>query len=282
MPHGVSGRRLRLLRTRDRLHPLSFVTMPKYLLYASAVLLICSAGLSFLNKNKMALKNVEIADTHAQATSAQNDATKAKAAQKVAEKNAADATTKANDTQTQLTAAQGQVTDLTTKLADTTKKMTDDDTQLADLQKQVANLPKAAPGAPPEDIAKKIDDLTKERDELKVVKEGLESQTKSALAQVASLQREQQARATGASMNGLRGQVLAVDHNWNFVVLNLGNRNGVNNNASMIIQRGGSMVGRVKITSVEPSQSVADIVPNSVPAGIDVRPGDTVVFPGGS
>ena len=48
----------------------------------------------------------------------------------------------------------------------------------------------------------------------------------------------------------------------------------------MVVERGGSMVGRLKITSVEPSQSVADIVPNSVPAGIDVRPGDTVVFQG--
>jgi cell shape-determining protein MreC len=71
-----------------------------------------------------------------------------------------------------------------------------------------------------------------------------------------------------------------VDRNWNFVVLDLGNRNGINNNATMIVQRGGSMVGRVRITSVEPSQSVADIIPNSVPAGVTVQPGDTVVYSG--
>ncbi len=110
------------------------------------------------------------------------------------------------------------------------------------------------------------------------MREGLEGQVKSAQAQTASLSKQIADRASGASMNGLRGQVLAVDHNWNFVVLNLGNRNGVNNSAEMVVQRGGSMVGRLRITSVEPSQSVADIVPNSVPAGVDVRPGDTVVF----
>ena len=64
------------------------------------------------------------------------------------------------------------------------------------------------------------------------------------------------------------------------MVLDLGGRSGVNNNATMIIQRGGSLVGRVRVTSVEPSQSVADIIPNSVPAGIAVQPGDTVVYSG--
>ena len=114
--------------------------------------------------------------------------------------------------------------------------------------------------------------------EFKILKDGLEGQVKAAQEQTARLSKQIADRNTGVSMNGLRGQVLAVDHNWNFVVLNLGNRNGVNNNAEMVVERGGSMVGRLRITSVEPSQSVADIVPNSVPAGIDVRPGDAVVF----
>ena len=254
--------------------------MPKIFLIASAVLLLLSAGLSFVNKNKLTTKIVEANDAHTAATAAQSDATRAKTAQKTAEKNAADATTKASDLQQSLTASATQVTDLNTKLADASKSVTDKDAQITTLQKTIDSLPKAAPGAPPEDFAKKLDDLTRERDELKVVREGLDGQVKSAQAQVASLSKQIADRATGASMAALRGQVLAVDHNWNFVVLNLGNRNGVNNNASMVVQRGGSMVGRLKITSVEPSQSVADIVANSVPAGIEVRPGDTVVFAG--
>jgi hypothetical protein len=51
-------------------------------------------------------------------------------------------------------------------------------------------------------------------------------------------------------------------------------------NATLIVQRGASMVGRIRITSVEPSQSIADIIPNTVPAGISVQPGDLVVYPG--
>ena len=255
--------------------------MPKIFLLASAVLLLLSSGLSFLNKNKLAAKNAEISQSHDETAAAQRASTAAAAAAKKAEKARDEAATKATDLQTQLSASASTVSDLNGKLADATKSVADKDAQIADLNKKITSAGPAIPGATPApDADAKIAELTHQRDELTVVKESLENQLKGAQAQAASLQRQATARASGESMNGLRGQVLAVDHNWNFVVLNLGGRRGVNNNATMIIQRGGSLVGRVKITSVEPEQSVADIIPNSVPAGIEVRPGDTVVFPG--
>lgn len=254
--------------------------MPKIFLYASAVLLLLSAGLSFLNKSKLAARTAELGEAHTAATTAQSDAARAKTAQKTAEKNAAEAVTKASDLQTQLTDINSKTSDLNGKLDAVSKSVAEKDASIADLTAKLANQPKTPTGEAIPDAGKQIADLTHERDELKVVKDSLEGQVKSAQAQTAMLSKRIADRDTGASMNGLRGQVLAVDHNWNFVVLNLGNRNGVNNNAELVVQRGGSMVGRIKITSVEPSQSVADIVPNSVPAGIDVRPGDTVVFEG--
>lgn len=83
---------------------------------------------------------------------------------------------------------------------------------------------------------------------------------------------------------GLEGKILAVNPSWNFVILNLGDRNGVVNNAEMLInrmtQRGPMMIGKVRITSVEPSTSIADIVVNSVRQGTSVQPGDTVIYSG--
>ena len=254
--------------------------MPKIFLIASAVLLLLSAGLSFANKSKLAAKNLELGDAHTAATAAQSAAAKAKTAQMTAEKNAADAATKASELQGQLTAATTQTSELNTKLADATKNVTDLQTKLDAAIAEKNAAPKTPAGEPIPDAAQKIADLTHQLDEQKVVREGLEGQVKTAQAQTAMLSKRIADHDAGIVANGLRGQVLAVDHNWNFVVLNLGNRNGVNNAAEMIVQRGGSMVGRVKITSVEPSQSVADIIPNSVPAGVDVRPGDTVVFQG--
>ena len=256
--------------------------MHKIYLYISAALLIASAGLSFINKTKLTSKVAEAAQAKSQATDAQAAAARAKTAQTKAEKAATDAASKTGDLQTQLTAATSQANDLNGKLEAATKSVTEKDAKIADLNIQLASNKPAGLAAPSDDVQKQIAALTSERDELKVVKDGLTGQLAAARAQTETLQRQVALRASGAAMNGLHGKVLAVDHNWNFVVLNLGNQSGVNNNATMIVQRGGSLVGRVKITSVEPSQSVADIVPNSVPAGIEVRPGDTVVFAGGS
>jgi hypothetical protein len=52
------------------------------------------------------------------------------------------------------------------------------------------------------------------------------------------------------------------------------------NNAELLISRGGQLIGKVRITSVEPSTSVADIVVNSVRTGLTVQPGDTVIYRG--
>jgi cell shape-determining protein MreC len=80
--------------------------------------------------------------------------------------------------------------------------------------------------------------------------------------------------------NGLEGRILAVNPSWNFVILSLGDKNGVVNNAELLINRGGQLIGKVRITSVEPSTSVADIVVNSVRSGLTVQPGDTVIYRG--
>ena len=184
--------------------------------------------------------------------------------------------------QTQLTAATTQVTTLNGQVDEAKKNVDAKEAEIQRLTKVVTDLnagpkPGAIAAADPDAKAKEMDIQLAE---LKTVKEQLESQLKLAQTRTAALEKQVADRASGASMNGLTGRILAVNRDWNFVILSLGNRNGVNSNATMIVQRGGSTVGKVRITSVEPSQSVADIVPNSVPAGINVQPGDTVVYPG--
>ena len=255
--------------------------MSKYLLIASALLLLGSTGLSFLNKSKLAATLDDDRAAHQDATAAHTDANKAHVALTKSLSDTKDANQKAADAQSQLGAVQSQLTDLTAKVDIANKAVADKDAQLADLNKKLGDaMPKVGNDPNAGNIAQQIDDLKKQRDELQVVADGLRDQVKGVQGQLAEAQRREAARVQGTSMNGLRGHVLAVDRNWNFVVLDLGDRNGVNNNATMIVQRGGSLVGRLKITSVEPSQSIADIVPNSVPAGVTVQAGDTVVFPG--
>ena len=79
---------------------------------------------------------------------------------------------------------------------------------------------------------------------------------------------------------GLTGQVLAVNRAYNFLVISLGDKQGVAMNGEMIVKRGGLQVARVKITSVEPTTSIADIVPGSLGRGVNVQAGDEVIYPG--
>ena len=171
--------------------------------------------------------------------------------------------------------------DLNTKSAPPRPDVTAKQAELDVLNKKLADTAGKTPtGEANPDIAKQIDDLKHQKDELQLVKDSLANQLKASQDQLAAAGARAAAIENKSAMLGLRGQVLAVNREYNFVVLNLGSRNGVSGNATMIVQRGGSLVGRVRTVSVEPSQSVADIVPNSVPAGVVVQPGDTVIFPG--
>jgi hypothetical protein len=255
--------------------------MPKILLIAAAVLLVISSGFGYLNKVKLDEKQLALTNETAAKSAALADGAKAHAAQKKAEKAALDANNRGNELEASLASATSKVNDLSQQVDDAKKNLTDKDAQIAELNDKVTRLsgmPTPAPATSAEQEALK--EAIAQRDELKAVKDGLESQLKGAQSQLAALQKRDSDRDTMISMNGLHGRVLAVDRNWNFVVLDLGNRNGVVANAVMVVQRGASMVGKVRITTVEPSQSIADIVPNTVPAGINVEPGDSVIYPG--
>jgi hypothetical protein len=74
---------------------------------------------------------------------------------------------------------------------------------------------------------------------------------------------------------GLTGHVMAVDKKYSFVVLNVGESQGVAKNGKLLVNRGGKLVGKVRVTRVEPNSSVANILPDWKLA--EVREGDQVL-----
>ena len=87
-------------------------------------------------------------------------------------------------------------------------------------------------------------------------------------------------KATRKDLTGLQGKVLAFNPGWNFVVLNVGDQQGVLVNAPLLVIRGNVPVARLRVTSVERATSVADVIPASTARGVTVQPGDTVIFEG--
>jgi hypothetical protein len=63
-------------------------------------------------------------------------------------------------------------------------------------------------------------------------------------------------------------------------VLSIGDRQGAAASKILIVTRDGQAIGKVKISNVEPSQSVADILPGTFVRGMYVQPGDGVIYTG--
>jgi hypothetical protein len=143
--------------------------------------------------------------------------------------------------------------------------------QTADLQSQVDDLRRQLDSAEKEKVflSEKLQEAQQRPSQPKEAKKRRET---------ASTQRE----TVTPHRTGVRGTVLAYNQAYNFVVLNLGARNGVESNSEMLVLRDGTMIGKIRISSVEPATAIGDIITNSLARGVQVQPGDTVIYAGTS
>ncbi len=77
-------------------------------------------------------------------------------------------------------------------------------------------------------------------------------------------------------MEGVKGSVIAVDDDWDFVVVNVGEEDGARQSGKLIVSREGELIGKVQITSLEANQSIANILPGWKQG--DIQVGDTVLY----
>lgn len=80
----------------------------------------------------------------------------------------------------------------------------------------------------------------------------------------------------GTKSISLSGRILAVNPTWNFVILDLGKNDQVVEGLTMVIYRGEKMIGKIRTVTVDAQTSVADVLPGTPPAAIEV--GDQVVY----
>ena len=75
---------------------------------------------------------------------------------------------------------------------------------------------------------------------------------------------------------GLKGNVLVVDPKWEFVVLDIGEKQGVLKDGVMMVHRDTKLVGKIKISNVMAERSIANIMPGWKLD--EIREGDKVLF----
>ncbi|MDB6054058.1 MAG: hypothetical protein JWN25_1581 [Verrucomicrobiales bacterium] len=77
---------------------------------------------------------------------------------------------------------------------------------------------------------------------------------------------------------GTKGSVIAVDPRYDFVILNIGEKQGILERGELIVNRNGIMIAKVKVTSVEANRSVANVIPQTRKAGAEIMEGDQVIY----
>jgi cell division protein FtsL len=59
----------------------------------------------------------------------------------------------------------------------------------------------------------------------------------------------------------LKGKVIVTDPKWNFVIVNVGEEQGVLEHGELLINRNGKLVAKVRVRTVQKNQSIANVMP---------------------
>ena len=86
-------------------------------------------------------------------------------------------------------------------------------------------------------------------------------------------------RYTGTSVkvnlpSDLAGKVTAVDSQYDFVILNVGEDQGVREHGELLVGRSDKLIGRLRVLSVEKNRSIANIMPDYKQS--EIQTGDSV------
>ena len=260
--------------------------MQKILIILAAVLSLASAVFGYLNRANLLNERSITEQTMTTLSSTKVTLGKTTAELKIANEKMSELTTDNSDKEKQVADLSDNVTKLKATIDDAQKQMADKDATLAqnktdldakdarihDLETQLSGSG-SAPNA-------ELDELKKQVNEKDVLIAAQQSKLKDEESQISTFRKLEADRQGKILRKGLEGKILAVNSSWNFVVLSLGDRNGVVENAEMLIKRGDQLIGKVRVTSAEPSTSIADIVVNSVPSGLSIQPGDSVIYNG--
>jgi hypothetical protein len=262
------------------------VITSRTLIVVSITLLALSAVFGILNTQRTRKLRAEVTERETARQNADQLQVRREKELKGREAAVAAATAKFGDTQTKVASTEAELLKAQTEKNDLQAKLRANEAEIADLRKRIdnANTTPVA-GAPPStasasDLQAQLDDAKKQLDAAEREKALLADKMKSTQERSTQLETEKKHRPASAGNPGIRGMVLAVNQAYNFVVLSLGGRQGVEANTEMLVMRGGTYIGKIRISSVEPSTAIGDIITSSLARGVQVQPGDIVVYAG--
>jgi hypothetical protein len=169
-------------------------------------------------------------------------------------------------TQQQLSDSQAAQKKAEQTAADQTKLASDLSDQLAKTKQDLGNAQAElaaykATGKSPEDIGKLVVMIRQDQDTINAINDEKKVLTRS----VARLQNQlNELIGTNYVVTlpaDLKGSVAVVDPKWDFVVLDVGDEQGVLQDGEMLVSRAGKLVAKVVVRSVEKDRCIANIMP---------------------
>jgi hypothetical protein len=275
---------LRWHRSSLPLKSMIFAAMPKTLVGISASMLIVAAVLGVLNSVRVKGLHVDLAN----AIAARDVAERGRMAQaqefKSRQANVPGMRVRSAEAEHNVEKVEADLAKVQKEKADLQTRLEANQAEIASLQKRVEEMGRkpteANPGTPPiVELQAQLDDARRQRDSAEREKVFLSEKIRKAQERSTQLEEEKK-RPAAAGKPRLRGTILAVNQAYNFVVLNLGGRQGVEPNSEMLVVRDGTLIGKIRISSVEPATAIGDIVTSSLARGVQVQPGDIVIYAG--
>lgn len=259
----------------------TFPPTPRVLVSGSIVLLALAGIFTGLNLAKVKNLRSDLGD----AITARESADRRRAAEEkeIKIRESALAAEKNKITPQGVPEAEAQIAKVESEKAELQAKLQANETEIGNLRKQLEEKqsPSANPGAPTTDeLQAQLEEARHQLDSAEREKSFLSDKLQSLQQRSSQLEDERKRRAVASGKIGVRGTILAVNQAYNFVVLNLGGRQGVETHSEMLVVRDGTFIGKIRISSVEPATAIGDIITSSLARGVQVQPGDIVIYAG--
>lgn len=154
--------------------------------------------------------------------------------------------------------------------------------KLEELKAQLAKLPA---DVKPETLAEDLNKMKQTIAELQGQAEAKKKEVEAEQVKIAAAEKEKgeivhkiEERKKAFERNGLTARVIAVNSDWGFVVIDAGKAIGITEDTKLLVTRGTQTIGKLSILSVEGNRTVANILTDSLVAGMSPAPGDRVIL----
>ena len=190
-----------------------------------------------------------------------------------------------SDAEAKLGSAEADLIKTQSEKAALQAKLQANQSEIAELRKRLEengskDSPEVLPMPGAGDLETQLEDTRRQLDAAEREKQLLAEQVKSTGKRTSPALPPARRMVARPRHPNVRATVLAVNQAYNFVVLNLGGRQGIEADSEMLVLRRGALIGKIRVSSVEPATAIGDIVTNSLARGVQVQPGDVVIYAG--